>query len=601
MMRSKVLLGLLTTAAISACTPSGNTGTTDGGTAADGGQTGNDPCGTAPDGANNVCQLQNPDSPNQVSANTETMLKGVVVTSPVFEVSSSMTTGKTLNGFFVADAADAAAWNGVLVTVDAALNVDLSGVAIGKTVDVTGAPDEFSLNAAGSETQFKATAVTVAGDGDTPTAIVVDPATLADQTAGEPYEGVLVKVEAVSVESIGQFGEFTVTGGLVVSNKLRHGHNPVVGQVLTSLTGVMSYAAFEGNEGFRLTPRSGDDILAEDLNFDAYTLPQLLDSAADGHVMPCAQGSDCAPVRVESMVVTSETTVIARDRDTRKPYLFGFFVADPTAVDGDGRSLPYSGIQVTIAPGSNSVGTNDYTFGVDAMGEYPNPDDVDYAGFPRPGDVVNVVGQSSSYYDQPQLRDVIALEAVTDATVMAPMPAQFDGMADEASDRHPARLQGGRPAVAAAPLMREGLPADPAARSWLGVPVELINVTTTEACIGYPNANTNPTHFRDRGNWIVTGGVEIGTLFTNTFGGYWLNVPYDSDERTCDNAGTVDNNAATKKCRDSRAVGQAFTSIKGIPNISFNVQRLNPTSDTDVGPDTLYAPEGAGDCVDMTP
>ena len=42
------------------------------------------------------------------------------------------------------------------------------------------------------------------------------------------------------------------------------------------------------------------------------------------------------------------------------PYLFGFFVADPTAVDSNGKLLAYSGIQVAMAPGASYVATNSY-------------------------------------------------------------------------------------------------------------------------------------------------------------------------------------------------------------------------------------------------
>ena len=49
------------------------------------------------------------------------------------------------------------------------------------------------------------------------------------------------------------------------------------------------------------------------------------------------------------MVVVSEAWVLDEDDETGNPYLFGFFVADPTAVDSNGKLLAYSGIQVAMA------------------------------------------------------------------------------------------------------------------------------------------------------------------------------------------------------------------------------------------------------------
>ena len=122
------------------------------------------------------------------------------------------------------------------------------------------------------------------------------------------------------------------------------------------------------------------------------------------------------------------------------------------------------------------------------------------------------------------------------------------------------------------------LSAGSAVENYEGVWVKLINVETTEECVPYPFND----YMYDFGYFEVTGGVEIGGLFDHNFSGYWLNVAYDSGERTCSNT--------ANRCEDSRESGQTFGSIEGIVNYSYNVVRVNPRWDADI--DGMFAAEG---------
>ena len=176
-----------------------------------------------------------------------------------------------------------------------------------------------------------------------------------------------------------------------------------------------------------------------------------------------------------------------------------------------------------------------------------------------------------------QLRTVTVLEKLgttdTMADVTMPLPAQFFGGNAETDANHPSVLRGGRPAVEAADsggVSRDAVTASTGVESYEGVFVKLLNVETTEECVPYPYND----HMHDFGYFEVTGGVEIGGLFDHNYSGYWLNVAFDSTDRTCENT--------TNKCEDSRESGQVFGFIQGIVNYSYNVYRVNPRFDADI-------------------
>lgn len=559
----------------------------DGGPTADGGAGGgNDPCPAGANGGTSVCQVQNPTSPAHPSAGATVTLNDVVALSDVFDLNS---TG-TIQAVFVADV-PLATYGGVLVTFPADQNV---AVSAGQRVNVSGTVQEFSSGAQGSETRVQATAVQATGaSAELSPLDVADPSVLADEITGEAYEGMLVRVRSVEVTNpdLG-FGQFEVTGGLVVDDSIFR-YAAIEGEVLGSITGVLGYNAFESG-GFRLLPRNAADV--ESTSKPSVNLRQLRDPAADGYIAACefcpGTSSSCAPSRVSlsEMVVVSQTYYIGSGP------LFGFFVADPTLVDAEGRLTAHSGILATIRPSDSRVVQNSYSFTQDQEFNF-----VGENAAPMVGDVVNIVGENGGFCGMAQLSGVTDLVKVgtagdTDMPAM-PMPARFDGSLANTDDaRHPARLAGGRPAVTVEEggVARDAVAADAAVESWEGVWVELVNVATEEACVGYPYANASNNvapYLRDFGYFTVTGGAEVGTLFDTfdfSFGGYWKNVAANTTDRTCANV--------ANKCEDSRAAGQEFTSLSGIVNYSYGVYRLNPRSAGDFQPPELFVAGGSGNC-----
>ena len=573
---------------LAACPTSSGPGTdgpADAGPQSDaGGGGGNDPCPAGNQGSLSACQVQNGASPNQPSTGASVTLKGVVALSDVFDLNSS----GTIRAIFVADM-PLAPYGGVLVTFPQDQNVSANA---GDILDVTGTVQEFSSGAVGSETRIQATAVQGTGATESVSPLEVnDPSILVDETTGESYEGVLVQVRNVQVTNpdLG-FGQFEVTGGLVVDDTIFR-YAAIEGEVIGSITGVVAYNAFE-NGGFRLLPRSADDV--ESTSRPTVTLGQLRDPNADGHIAPCGycpgENSSCSASRVSltQMVVVSDTYYVASGP------MFGFFIADPTMVDADGRLTAHSGILATIKPQDDNVAENSYTFSQD--------EDFNFVGenaAPAIGDVINIVGANGGFCGMAQLSNVTDLVKVGSAGEAGmptmPMAAQFDGaIADAADPRHPSRLQGGRPAVTVEEggVERAEVAADDAVESWEGVLVELVNVDTESACVAYPYSSTTNNvgpYMRDFGYWTVSGGAEVGILFDDIdFGGYWKNVAFDTTDRTCENL--------TNKCEDSRAAGQTFTSLTGIVNFSYGVYRVNPRSVADIQPPELFVAEGTGNC-----
>ena len=533
-------------------------------------------CPSGPDGGFSLCHLQNIESPNHLAVGSTASVNGVVVTSPTFRIGGS---DSTRMGVFLADD-PVSTWGAVLATFDESAAYEVS---VGDVVDVEGMADEFQFGAPGSETRFSLTALTRTGATANPQPIALsDGSALANEVSGEAYEGVLVTFTDVTVTQTLDYGQYELSNGVIADDSIYH-HSAYAEEPLARITGVVFYNPFEGG-GFRLNPRSADDVESTG-SATPKSIPQLRDPAADGYVETCPYNGNCAPVALESVVVVSEAWVLDEDEESGNPYLFGFFVADPTAVDGEGRLEAFSGIQVAVAPGASYVSNNSYSFGLQSDGSYAKPYAVDYDGFPRPGDVINLSGISSETWDMAQLRTVTVVEKLGTADTVTgftmPLPAQFDGGSVETDPTHPSVLRGGRPAVTASEsggYVRDEVTASSGVESYEGVWVRLINVQTTEDCVPYPYDNS----MYDFGYFEVTGGVEIGGLFDHNYAGYWLNVAFDSGERTCENR--------TNKCEDSRESGQVFGAIEGIVNYSYNVYRVNPRSDADI--DGTFVAEG---------
>lgn len=176
-------------------------------------------------------------------------LEGVIVSSP------PTFAGDT---FFVQEP-EGGEYSGLQVFLADPAGLD---VMPGDVVTLVGTYDEFF-----DMTQLEVASVakvTVTGSGAAPTPeLVADPATIAfDSAAAEPWEGVLVQVEGVTVTNDAlDFGEFEVTGGVHVDDvffDMADWMIPSVGTSFTSIAGPLYYSF----EAFKIGPRDAGDLVS---------------------------------------------------------------------------------------------------------------------------------------------------------------------------------------------------------------------------------------------------------------------------------------------------------------------------------------------------
>ena len=322
----------------------------------------------------------------------------------------------------------------------------------------------------------------------------------------------------------------------------------------------------------------------------------------------------CDPVRLTNVVVTSPVFGISRETDCLDVennsgcpyYLFGFYVADPNAVDANGRLLPWSGIKVTVIPGPRWIRDSscDNLYGEDLLNcgsagsidpnlstNYsfdgffaPDADRQNLSnGFPQVGDVITLVAQPAEYYGMTQMGKLTTLTrsgntADNGSNIDQPLPALFDGDVSSITSGLP------RVPLSGDPVVRAALPEGTQTEAYEGVMIELRNVVALDACVDYPY-NNNPNQMQDFGYFRVAGnaettshlGVEIGTFFHHQWGGWWrspINGGPAYSERTC--ANTVN------KCDDYRHPDQGFSSIVGFLDFSYDVHRLEPVQFVDL-------------------
>jgi hypothetical protein len=556
-----------------------------------------------------VKDLQDTSSARYPGADAAVSLTDVVVSSQLFSVTSA------LDGFFVSDA-EGGAHSGILVTVP----TGEVAVARGDLVDVAGTLIEFTgqTGNTGTETQIEGTQVTVRGTGTVAPTTMSAADLVADGTA-EPWEGVLVKVENVSIVlfpdgSLMSFGQFQVTGGALVDDQL-FGYAPGSAEVFTSITGVVRYSYYGD---YVILPRDAADVVClSGARVVTDSTPAAIQNTADpNHPEVCATTTlRCNPVRLTQMVVVSAPFGISREQTCLEEekrsgscpyYLYGFFLADPSAVDGQGRLNPWSGLKATVSPGTRwrrgtacdgltgtellncgEAGTliegldTTYTFAGHFVKDAASQDLSN--GFPQLGDIITVVGEPAEYYDMTQLgrlETLTRLGSTSDATplVTMPQPALFDGDVSAIYSGMPRVPESGDPEV------RPALPPGPDAEKYEGVLIELRNVSVLDVCVPYPYSN-NANDMRDFGYFRVAGsgatalhGVEIGTFFRHDWGGWWRSPSTAGapayTERTCSNL--------ANKCEDYRQTGQTFTSIKGVVDYSYGVHRLEPRDLNDI-------------------
>jgi predicted extracellular nuclease len=360
-----------------------------------------------------ISDIQNPDSPNHVKKGGAVILKGVVAVSPMFTVSSS--TG--LKGFFVAEGTfPTKKWGGILVVVDPDFT---ETIAIGDKLDIEGAVDEFS-----NSTQLNARAQSggnITKVGTVPAAdikaVVVKPEdipgepsdkTAPDSSKAEPYESVLVELKDVTVmEGPDQYGLFKLEGGVVVDDNFFKGYRPKKGDKIAYIRGIIYYYF----DLYRLIPRNSGDIDGAvpgcTKNEDCQASQKCENEQCS--YFDCADDSECRggtkcntarkrcelpqktatvmdiqnpasanhipkdnPVELKGVVVTSPVYEVSTGK------LKGFFVSDPTF------PKEWGSVMVVVS--------------------------FSWAETVEVGDVIDIVGRTSEYYDNTQVSIDLAAE-----------------------------------------------------------------------------------------------------------------------------------------------------------------------------------------------
>ncbi|HEY8375588.1 MAG TPA: hypothetical protein VIK91_03825 [Nannocystis sp.] len=183
----------------------------------------------------------------KVPPQTVVTVENVVVTSPL--------TFKG-DGFFVQDPMGGP-YSGIYVYINQ--NPDMLAPKPGDVVTITGLYTEYydaSQISAG-----KAGDIVLGGTDTVPDPIVVAPADLVDPATAEPYEGVLVRVEDVTVATAADnFGEWTIDAGLHVDDLFFAAADwpkPNPGDTFSSITAPLHYSF----ENYKLVPRTAADLV----------------------------------------------------------------------------------------------------------------------------------------------------------------------------------------------------------------------------------------------------------------------------------------------------------------------------------------------------
>ncbi len=199
----------------------------------------NEGCGDADEVT--IPMLRDPDDPERVAPGTRVRLSGVVLSGT--DGARAAWVQEEQPGPFA----------GIYVSLGANVPDELT---VGDRVNVTGAYDEVR-----GRSTVAASRVELMGPGQAPVPHVVSVAVLASIDTAEPYEGLLVAVEGVSVtesnpDAPRDFGEFSVEG-LRVDDLLYQTIRPVEGTAFDAVVGPLDYTF----GAHKLVPRSRADLV----------------------------------------------------------------------------------------------------------------------------------------------------------------------------------------------------------------------------------------------------------------------------------------------------------------------------------------------------
>jgi hypothetical protein len=318
----------------------------------------NNPTFTCPGEGVTVCDLKYESSPEHPAISDPVQLTGVLVTSSLFAVSTSSSGVVTLNGFFVQDQETLQGeYSGILVLSSPFAQPPLTAPELGDIVNLTGTFEEFGRDGFDAQKQLVAITVEVTGRAAVEPLVVDSAQVLAEKS--KSYEGVLVRLNEVSVTGgefmhpSGQtiFGSFQVENTVVVSNALFRYRTVAVGEVLTSLTGIMRVGTAPFDAGtYMLSPRSQLDVVLKNASSVVTSIRDLQDTTASGHPSEkCANltGGEtigkCAVAKLSNVVVTAVDGYVSRN-------LRAIYLQDDTVADGR-----FAGVKVVYNPNSIDV------------------------------------------------------------------------------------------------------------------------------------------------------------------------------------------------------------------------------------------------------
>jgi hypothetical protein len=483
-----------------------------------------------------------------------------VVTSPVFTLSA--TSGTVIKAFFVVEGVGGA-YRGALVRGPGA-QVDDLGLGVGTEVNLQVRTEEYAGTGNGTETQLYLLGGTVVGtSGTVPGPTAVAASAFANDAIAEAYEGVLVRVSDVTSSrfdsgAVLEYGAFRLGTNLIVDDLL-YAYPAGLAETFSSITGFLRYS-YDGK--WAIVPRDAADVVSSGnpRHVTSVTVQQVQDPANAASLPHCVPPSECDPIAMTNLVVTSPVRVADKD-GAGVAVLYAVYVQDASALDGNAEPLPYSGVRL-VFPGKAKLDT---TFALTTYGDFSFPDTRDHPEeWPAMGDVIAVEGSPQEYFDMTQvgLWKMNKLGTVTSLALTAPKGKSFAGDAL-------AGIATGHPGVTDC---ESPTPAGPDAEKWEGVLLTLQGVTTTLACVPTTTYNTSAPScvMPDYSYFQVTGGVEIGTSQG------WFAVGQCPTGVTC----TCD--GPDRRPNDTRALGQNFTSITGIYDYTYSVYRLNPRGASDV-------------------
>ncbi len=299
-----------------------------------------------------VYDMRNTDSANYLADGSPITLTGVVVTSDVFYVASA------LDGFFIADVGGGAWHCAVAVFTRDDLTVSVNA---GDTVDLSGTVKHFCGTNSGDNQEYcieqiQLDSVTANASAEIPAAQKIEDSSSIATGGADAYkwQSCPVYVENVTVSEQMDYGQFRVTGNLVVDDMLFDYTTPDVGTLYNTLQGFLYTSYGE----FTLNPRNDNDMVSGCNAGDTRCYDNKVQACSDGSwaddtdcgdTQTCVEGDDgasCvdtsslgvydiqnpdsanylddgATVTLNNIVVTSDIVTVSSGSN-----LDGFFISD---------------------------------------------------------------------------------------------------------------------------------------------------------------------------------------------------------------------------------------------------------------------------------